>query len=192
MIAELVALGDGDPAREDDHEARSDLADGPKRFTGSKGAQVAEPTRSLDFERIERGINLVVPLFANGLQLRHNACRSLSVEGENLSHGQWSCAAQQSVAAHVCFGQSRTLTRARTMSALPPKADIAEREHHVRFVPKADSCSAALNCNEKGTCDEGPIIGPPSDLPHLGDFRAAVWGPKSSNQGPQIHLSANG
>src|SRR6516165_10011224 len=73
VIAKLVALGDDDPAREDNHEARSDLADGPKRFTGSKGAQVAEPTRSLDFEQIERRINLVVPLFANGLQLRHNA-----------------------------------------------------------------------------------------------------------------------
>jgi hypothetical protein len=24
------------------------------------------------------------------------------------------------------------------MSALPPKADIVERERHVRFVPKAD------------------------------------------------------
>jgi hypothetical protein len=24
------------------------------------------------------------------------------------------------------------------MSALPPKADIAKRDHHVRFVPKAD------------------------------------------------------
>jgi hypothetical protein len=24
------------------------------------------------------------------------------------------------------------------MSALPPKADVAERDHHVRFVPKAD------------------------------------------------------
>ena len=24
------------------------------------------------------------------------------------------------------------------MSAIPPKADIAERDHHVRFVPKAD------------------------------------------------------
>ena len=33
-IAELVALGDLDPAREDDHKARSDLADDPKRFTG--------------------------------------------------------------------------------------------------------------------------------------------------------------
>ena len=71
-IVELVTLGDCDPARKDDHEARSDLADGPKRFTGSKGARVAEPTHPLDFERIERGINLVVPLFANGLQLRHD------------------------------------------------------------------------------------------------------------------------
>ena len=30
------------------------------------------------------------------------------------------------------------------MSALPPKADIVERDRHVRFVPKADSCSAAI------------------------------------------------
>ena len=44
-----------------------------QRFTGSKGAHVAEPTHPLDFQRFERGINLVVPLFANGLQLRHNA-----------------------------------------------------------------------------------------------------------------------
>jgi hypothetical protein len=29
------------------------------------------------------------------------------------------------------------------MSTLPPKADIAERDRHVRFVPKADSCTAA-------------------------------------------------
>ena len=29
------------------------------------------------------------------------------------------------------------------MSALPPKADIAESDWHVCFVPKADSCSAA-------------------------------------------------
>jgi hypothetical protein len=29
------------------------------------------------------------------------------------------------------------------MSALPPKADIAERDWDVRFVPKADSCTAA-------------------------------------------------
>jgi len=33
--------------------------------------------------------------------------------------------------------------RPQVMSALPPKADIAERDRHVRFVPKADSCSAA-------------------------------------------------
>jgi hypothetical protein len=30
------------------------------------------------------------------------------------------------------------------MSALPPKADIVRHSGHVRFVPKADSCSAAI------------------------------------------------
>jgi inorganic pyrophosphatase len=31
------------------------------------------------------------------------------------------------------------------MSAFLPIADIAERDWDVRFVPKADSCSAAIN-----------------------------------------------
>jgi hypothetical protein len=36
-----------------------------------------------------------------------------------------------------------TLDRRLLMSALPPKADIAERRLDVRFVPKADSRTAA-------------------------------------------------
>ena len=36
------------------------------------------------------------------------------------------------------LGQKRTLGRLRPMSALPQKADIAESDWHVRFVPKAD------------------------------------------------------
>ena len=36
------------------------------------------------------------------------------------------------------LGQKQTLRHCRSMSALPPKADIAERDWHVRFVPKAD------------------------------------------------------
>ena len=36
------------------------------------------------------------------------------------------------------------------MSALPPKADIAERDRHVRFAPKAD----ILRC---GTDRFGPV-----------------------------------
>jgi hypothetical protein len=43
------------------------------------------------------------------------------------------------------LGQKRTLKRLHPMSALPPKADINERYCHVRFVPKADSCTAAIN-----------------------------------------------
>ena len=31
------------------------------------------------------------------------------------------------------------------MSALPPKADIGTQSRNVRFVPKADSCTAAKN-----------------------------------------------
>src|SRR5215831_16601644 len=41
------------------------------------------------------------------------------------------------------MGQKQTLPDISAISALPPKADIAERECHVRFVPKADSCTAA-------------------------------------------------
>jgi len=33
------------------------------------------------------------------------------------------------------LGHKRTFLELCAMSALPPKADIAERDHHVRFVP---------------------------------------------------------
>jgi hypothetical protein len=36
------------------------------------------------------------------------------------------------------LGQKQTFKRRRVMSALPPKADIAKRDRHVCFVPKAD------------------------------------------------------
>jgi len=36
------------------------------------------------------------------------------------------------------LGQKRTFCIAWSMSGLPPKADIAEHDRHVRFVPKAD------------------------------------------------------
>jgi hypothetical protein len=41
------------------------------------------------------------------------------------------------------LGQKRTSRRLRLMSALPPKADIGTQSRNVRFVPKADICSAA-------------------------------------------------
>src|SRR5262249_7231492 len=41
------------------------------------------------------------------------------------------------------LGQKRTLCGVRSMSALPPKADIGTQSRNVRFVPKADSCTAA-------------------------------------------------
>jgi hypothetical protein len=40
------------------------------------------------------------------------------------------------------LGQKRTFLRAVAMSAIHPKADIAERDRDVRFVPQVDSCTA--------------------------------------------------
>src|SRR5262249_54282465 len=42
------------------------------------------------------------------------------------------------------LGQKRTLRGVRPMSALPPKADIAEHRRDVRFVPKADKLRRKL------------------------------------------------
>ena len=41
------------------------------------------------------------------------------------------------------LGQKRTFSEVCVMSALPPKADMAQHDCDVRFVPKADKCTAA-------------------------------------------------
>src|SRR5215471_18081765 len=43
----------------------------------------------------------------------------------------------------IHLGQKQTSRPAWTLSALPPKADIERHGWHVRFVPKADSCTTA-------------------------------------------------
>jgi hypothetical protein len=40
------------------------------------------------------------------------------------------------------LGQKQTSEDIQSMSALPPKADIAEGDWHVRFVPEADIATA--------------------------------------------------
>src|SRR5262249_311624 len=42
------------------------------------------------------------------------------------------------IATMSALGQKQTSKQVHAMSALPPKADIAELEEHVRFLPKAD------------------------------------------------------
>jgi hypothetical protein len=43
------------------------------------------------------------------------------------------------------------------MSALPPKADIVDRNGDVSFVPKADSCTAAIDARAiLGNCEFSP------------------------------------
>src|SRR5215472_9266983 len=47
------------------------------------------------------------------------------------------------------LGQKQTSRHLQPMSALPPKADIGTQSRDVRFVPKADSCTAAINAKLK-------------------------------------------
>jgi hypothetical protein len=51
-------------------------------------------------------------------------------------------AAQVSLRA-VRFGSKADIEATSPDVPLPPKADIPERDRHVRFVPNADSCTAA-------------------------------------------------
>src|SRR5215469_18687748 len=43
------------------------------------------------------------------------------------------------------LGQKQTSRHLQPMSALPPKADIAKSDRHVRFVPKADINPVSVN-----------------------------------------------
>jgi len=43
------------------------------------------------------------------------------------------------------MGQSRRFAPWLTTSSLPPTADVTHRDHHFRFVPKADLGVALLN-----------------------------------------------
>jgi hypothetical protein len=51
------------------------------------------------------------------------------------------------------LGQKQTFRNVSMMSALPPKADIYQHGRDVRFVPKADSCSAANNRRSRADAD---------------------------------------
>jgi hypothetical protein len=72
FIIELVVLCDRDAASEYDHEAGADLAGCPEPLTASKRAHLAKPTHPLDFGRVEGGIHLIAPLFANGVRLQRH------------------------------------------------------------------------------------------------------------------------
>ena len=65
-VAQIVLLGDRDLAREDDHQAGSDLPACHQRFTGRIGPHLAEAAHALNIQRIERGKNLIRTLLANG------------------------------------------------------------------------------------------------------------------------------
>src|SRR5262249_39653480 len=79
-----------------------------------------------------------------GVLMFFSSARNIALSGYCRTFGLWdTCrcrkpALQANDALMTALGQERTSAHLRPMSALPPKADIAECDPHVRFVPKAD------------------------------------------------------
>jgi hypothetical protein len=66
------------------------------------------------------------------------------------------------------------------MSALPPKADIRCHDRHVRFVPKADVCSAAkkhgysiTSCQKGTNCSAASFEGNKNSIAAVSSPRGA-------------------
>src|SRR6516164_4050590 len=59
---------------------------------------------------------------------------------------------------NVRWVQRRTSRRISRMSALPPKADIGTQSRKVRFMPKADSCTAEKGLFEARCCSRGRYV----------------------------------
>ena len=76
-----------------------------------------------------------------GIGDRRNGVRGVKLQGNNR---------EPSMSA---LGHKRTSAHIRVMSALPPKADIAERDRHVCFVPKAD-----ITLSELGAIFAGDFV----------------------------------
>ena len=58
------------------------------------------------------------------------------------------------------LGQKQTFALQQAMSALPPKADMCSALGDVRFVPKANSCTAAKppRFSGEGGLDHSPMV----------------------------------
>jgi hypothetical protein len=85
------------------------------------------------------------------------------------------------------LGQKQTFAAQNTMSALPPKADSAKRD--VRFVPIADSCTAAnsmciRSARQRGSRRTLPMLSPNRFLTAL-----RAEGKKAK---PRAHFAAGG
>jgi hypothetical protein len=75
------------------------------------------------------------------------------------------------------------------MSALPPKADIVQHGGNVRFVPKADSCAAAIGATAiAGNAEFSPAGGAADD--HPVNFYSMIWSALNSTVGGILRPSA--
>src|SRR5262249_24767018 len=97
------------------------------RFAACSGAPSHRPPKAQDYADFQRGLQQ--GFAAGGMGFR----------------GQF--AQQQSEIANVRFGSKADIeARLSDVSALPPKADIAEGDRHFRLVPKADNHTRNSSC----------------------------------------------
>jgi len=102
-------------------------------FPASGHAAAAPPTNAMNSRRLMAS---PAPRTTSGYQ------KNITFLDRELSFANIQAAAPMSA-----LGQKRTSWLADGMSALPPKADIGTQSRNVRFVPKADSCTAATRTN---------------------------------------------
>jgi hypothetical protein len=111
-----------------------------RRASDYRRPQLGSRTRP----RALRKISAVVTLCPMRLLISDTICRRALTRLINVIHGLTSTVQSSTNARPMsALGQKQTSRRLQPMSALPPKADIGTHRLSVRFVPKADSCTAA-------------------------------------------------
>jgi hypothetical protein len=113
-----------------------------RALTNSSGSLFVRVVSSPHFETtlFEYGLQCVsVRLVRRGSKPpRHCAERIAVLMGTATTDSVRKCSAVSAL------GQKQTFSEACGMSALPPKADVGTQSRNVRFVPIADSCTAAI------------------------------------------------
>src|SRR5262249_641830 len=97
--------------------------------TAAHFIRLSWPCRSSSPSIILRTVDESVRLQIAGTSIRHQCPNLLSSDVA----GNRECL-------DACYRSRTDVAAPSSMSALPPKADIAESDWHVRFVPKADIC----------------------------------------------------
>src|SRR6516162_9335377 len=125
-------------------------------YAGDDTAKAA-PVRRARIKRFMLQLHKIVPphCFPRGTASRRLRLRGITAGIYGWRNGFRVTLHRNTTKLPMCaLGQKRTLSDISAMSALPPKADIAESDWHVRFVPIAGAGS--FDTLMTPTCEAGP------------------------------------